>query len=85
MKDTHLISAHGYIPELMFLDHRSDPRRTVAEFKAVETELNNVTSNKRMEIEPTWEWCYAALKLRQGNIYMKKIFGLMSSGKLTAL
>ncbi|MFG6100935.1 hypothetical protein U2F10_01700 [Leptothoe sp. EHU-05/26/07-4] len=63
-----------YIPELLFFHGNTDPQKVVDAFKSVEIELNNVTSNKRKQMSPTWEWCYAALKLRQGNIFLKKIF-----------
>lgn len=63
-----------YTPELLFFDNTSDPRRTEEEFHSVITELNNVTSDKRKEMAPSWEVCYASLKLRQGNIYLKKMF-----------
>jgi tetratricopeptide (TPR) repeat protein len=63
-----------YIPELMFFDDSCDPRRTEQEFLAVLEELNNVTSDRRKNMEPTWDACLASLRLRQGNIYLKKLF-----------
>jgi len=63
-----------YVPELMFFDDSSDPRRTEQEFSSAVTDLNNVTSDKRKQMQPTWEACFASLKLRQGNIYLKKLF-----------
>lgn len=63
-----------YIPELMFFDDSCDPRRTEQEFFAILEELNNVTSDRRKQMQPTWDASLAALKLRQGNIYLKKLF-----------
>lgn len=63
-----------YIPELMFFDDSCDPKRTEQEFLSVSTELNNVTSDRRKQMQPTWEACFASLRLRQGNIYLKKLF-----------
>jgi len=58
----------------MFFDDSCDPKRTEQEFLSVTTELNNVTADKRKQMQPTWEACFASLKLRQGNIYLKKLF-----------
>ncbi len=62
-----------YIPELMFFDDSCDPRRTEQEFLFVLDDLNNVTSDRRKQMQPTWDASLAALKLRQGNIYLKKL------------
>ena len=64
-----------YIPELMFFDDKSDPRRTEEEYKIVEAEIIGVTSEARKQMtppNPTWEAHLASLKLRQGNFYLKK-------------
>ena len=66
-----------YIPELMFFDDTSDPKSVEEEYRRVEVELSNITSEQRKQMtapSPSWEVHYASLKLRQGNFYLKKMF-----------
>jgi len=62
-----------HIPELMFFDDSCEPKRTEQEFLAVIEDLKNVTSDRRKVMHPSWDASLAALKLRQGNIYVKKL------------
>ena len=53
-----------YIPELMFFDETSDPRKTEEEYRIVEDELSNITSENRKRMispSPSWEAHYASL------------------------
>ncbi len=70
-----------YIPELMFFDNTIDPLATEAEYKTVEEELNNITTDKRRKIAPKWELLYASLKMRQGNFYLNKDPRLLPRGR----
>jgi len=61
-----------YIPELLFFESDSDPHRVEDEFKAVERELEDVATADRSKMKPTWDSHYASLKMKQGNLYLKK-------------